>query len=381
MECIKAGRIKHQPAEDLMLPKGPWIEVGTDIFEFQNKIYLLMIDYYSKWIEVRELINQTADCVIHEIISVFSSYGIPEIIRSDNGPCYRGEKFKKFAKDWCFKHNTSSPRYPQSNGMAERAVGTVKTLWYKSKDKECALLAYRSTPLRSGYSPGELFFGRSLRSKIGKAREKVIDFQEYEEVCKKQEDLRIHKWNEKHRAKVLGELKVGQKVWVKSPTDLGFEGVISKKDPQPESYWVKVGESNLRRNRKHLFLLPEDVEVNDEESYFPIPDDDEDDDLGEVKVGSRKNSIQGSDNLMREENNILNEEDCNSSSNENPEVNDGNSEEVDDGNLDDLADLQILFENQQGVERRDGSNETGQVVTTRSGRVVKNNRRSDTLYY
>jgi len=74
-------------------------------------------------------------------------------LRTDNGPCYKSESFSAFVESWGVVHKTSSPRYPESNGMAERSVKTVKDLLRKENSLEDVLLAYRATPLASGFSP------------------------------------------------------------------------------------------------------------------------------------------------------------------------------------------------------------------------------------
>jgi hypothetical protein len=285
--CIKASHIRHQPMYESELPDGPWVEVATDVFEFRNGLYLLMVDYYSKWIEVRRLISQTSSCVIDVLSSVFAALGVPEVVRSDNGPCYSSRAFKQFADEWGFEHRTSSPRYPESNGLAERSVRTVKSMWRKSDSKERALLAYRSTPLSSGFSPGELMYGRSMRSILGNTGSRSVDYELYESISGSMMAEARRRWNIKHRAKALPELESGVKVWVKAPLDKGSEGVVIEKDVSPDSYWVEVGECILRRNRKHLFPLTGlSVKNSSDSSILPLALEG-DDDCVAVPAGGR----------------------------------------------------------------------------------------------
>ena len=266
--CIKHSAVKHQPCMASPLPEKPWQEVGTDVFEYEDKLYLLLVDYYSRWIEAERMPDQTTQSVIKAMGTVFGRLGIPARLRSDNGPCYRGKLFREFVSEHGFEHVTSSPRYPQSNGMAERAVGTVKRLWRKSKDRVGSLFVYRTTPLSAGYSPAELMYGRAVRTKLGDPCTRPVDYSEFERREKELRAKKRDKWNEKFRAKELTELKPGTRVWVKAPTDPGQEGFVVRKDPTPESYWVKVNQSEIRRNRKHLFVL------NDSPNSSDCSDDD-----------------------------------------------------------------------------------------------------------
>ena len=57
---------------------------------------------------------------------LFTEHGIPGVLPADNGTQFANALFTKFATDWKFDHNTSSPKNPRSNGQAEAAMKTVK---------------------------------------------------------------------------------------------------------------------------------------------------------------------------------------------------------------------------------------------------------------
>ena len=168
--CITfRNKQQSEPLQPLPVTTNPWSRVSTDLFEFKNKQYLVCVDSYSGYPEVEEIYKQTSTVVIKTLKKIFSRQGIPEIVYSDNGPCYSSEEFRKFAEAWEFKHVTSSPLYPKSNGLSERMVQTVKNIFKKcdstGEDRDLGLLIYRATPLECGKSPAELL-GRNIKSNL-----------------------------------------------------------------------------------------------------------------------------------------------------------------------------------------------------------------------
>ncbi|KAJ8353520.1 hypothetical protein SKAU_G00210870 [Synaphobranchus kaupii] len=134
-----------------------------------------------------KLTTTTADAVISCMKSIFSRHGVPSEVFSDNGPQFANVKFKAFSKDWDFVHTTSSPHFPQSNGLVEKSVQTVKRLMYKAKDSGAdfyrSLLAYRTMPLECGFSPAQLLMGRRLWTNLP-IMENLLKTKEGEKVRK-----------------------------------------------------------------------------------------------------------------------------------------------------------------------------------------------------
>ncbi|XP_062512805.1 uncharacterized protein K02A2.6-like [Corticium candelabrum] len=163
--CAKENPQRTEPLMTSQLPDFPWQVVATDLMELNGAHYLVVIDYFSRYPELIKLTSTTALAVIQALKSVFARHGIPDILRSDNGPQYIARETKEFAKAYGFVMITSSPRYPQSNGLVERMVKSIKQLLTKAEDPHLGLLAYRSTPLPwCTLSPSELLMGRRLRT-------------------------------------------------------------------------------------------------------------------------------------------------------------------------------------------------------------------------
>ena len=134
-------------------------------------MYLVLADTYSGWFEIDHLPDTKAVTIIRKIKMQISRYGIPDTIMSDNGPQFSNEQFKKFTSEYGILHRTSSPRYPQSNGYAERAVQSAKkiliTARRNNEDPYLALLNQRNIPRDKIFgSPAQRLMSRRTRTQL-----------------------------------------------------------------------------------------------------------------------------------------------------------------------------------------------------------------------
>lgn len=257
-KCIEQQNPRPEPMIPSAIPERPWQVIGTDLFYLKGIQYLLVVDYFSRYVEVSPLLSsQTSPEIVRALKSVFARHGIPETVRSDNGPQYDAAVFAKFAKDWNFNHVTSSPKYAQSNGEVERAVQTVKNLITKAEDPAKALLAYRSTPLECNHSPAELLFGRKIRSNIPTIPSQLQpQWPDLAKLRASEEDSKVQQcayYNARHRTRPLPQLQPGGKVWVR---DMKVPATINHQDSTPRSYIATTPSgTTLRRNRRDLIPL------------------------------------------------------------------------------------------------------------------------------
>ena len=111
----------------------PWQRIHIDYAELSGKTYLVIVDSYSKWLEVVPTRGSTSDITIRELRKLFATHGLPDICVSDNGSEFTSEEFATFMSRNGIRHITTAPYHPASNGQAERAVGTFKSGFVKMK--------------------------------------------------------------------------------------------------------------------------------------------------------------------------------------------------------------------------------------------------------
>lgn len=164
------------PVHPWIFPQRAWSRVHIDYAgPVQGKMYLVLVDAYSKYPEVVHMNSTTSTATIKALREIFCRFGLPELLVSDNGPQFKSAEFETFCKNNGIEHRTSAVFHPATNGQAERVVQILKGIIKKaivSKSNvedsiNCALLRYRNTPhSTTGESPAQLLMGRCLRTRL-----------------------------------------------------------------------------------------------------------------------------------------------------------------------------------------------------------------------
>lgn len=258
---------RSAPGKEPLLPHEmvarPWSKLAADLCELDGRTLLVITDYYSNFIEVARINSVTSRSVIKEMKEVFARYGIPDVLVTDNGAQFASAEFAAFAETWSFEHNTSSPRYPQSNGKAENAVQTVKRLFKKCKasgqSEYLALLDWRNTPTEGvGTSPAQRLFGRRCKTLLPVSGTLLQPRHSTEGETRAMMGMKRrqqHFYNS--HTKPLQPIATGQSVRMRLPGNTTWTAGTCVGEAGPRSYKVQIGDSVYRRNRRQLIMSDE----------------------------------------------------------------------------------------------------------------------------
>ena len=246
------------PSHPWEVPTGPWMRIHMDFAgPFLGKMFLIVVDAYSKWIEVAMMNEATSSATVSKLRQMFSTHGLPQVSVSDNGPAFVGEEFKSFMKKNGIKQVYSAPYHPASNGQAERTVRTFKEAMKTLKTGNLQtkldrlLYKYRIMPhSTTGKTPAQMMFGRELRSPFHLLRPGSLSTQE-----RTHEDLR----------KKTRSLKVGDLVWARNFATNGeiwLAGMVSKKLGNV-TYEITFEDKTKEASNRHIDHLKERRVVED----------------------------------------------------------------------------------------------------------------------
>jgi hypothetical protein len=190
------------------MPVRPWQRIAVDLMEFKKVQYLVVVDYFSRYIELSNLESTLSASIINHLKSIMARHGVPETLVSDNGPQFASKEFVVFAKD-----------------------------------------------MANGYSPAELLMSRKIRTELPELPQQLQPaLPDLSQLQTKEETSRTNmkiSFDKHHAAKVLPVLKRSEEVWI---NDRKESGIVESQSTN-RSYIVKTPTATVRRNRVQLNKL------------------------------------------------------------------------------------------------------------------------------
>lgn len=269
--CSDCSLSKQSPPKSQLTvwpnPGKAWSRVHLDYCgPLAGKMFLVVCDSFSKWLDCIEVQKADSTHTIMELRKIFSNFGNPELIVSDNGSVFTSEEFKVFLKENNIKLMTSPVKHPQSNGLAENAVKIskmfLKKLLINGKfplDYNVKLLNFlmdyrNSFHCSTGIEPAVLLVGRRLRSTF----DSLLPVKNGEDFSEKVKEANVNISKAQsdqarlYRGVKTRVFKVGQKCWTKDYRHdnkvVWAKGVVSRKLGK-KVYIIKIGNTDVTWKR------------------------------------------------------------------------------------------------------------------------------------
>lgn len=217
-------------------------------------MFLVMVDAHSKWLEAHIMSNITATTTIEKLRQVFSTHGLPDSLVSDNATTFTCDLFQEFMRRNGIRHVRSAPFHPASNGLAERAVQTLKEGLKRMTGGTITtklsrfLFQYRITPqTTTGQAPAVMLMGRKPKAHLDLLRPNIRA--RVERKQEKQKERHDHHARER-------QLKPNDTVYIRNFTSSQrwLPGIILSQSG-PVSFVVKLTDGRvMRRHQDHLRL-------------------------------------------------------------------------------------------------------------------------------
>ena len=260
-------------------PSEPWSRLHLDFAgPVKGNMLLILVDAHSKWLDAHILKSITSAKTIEKLRMVFATHGLPRKVVTDNGASFTSEEFRAFMSENGITHVTTAPYHPSSNGLAERAVQTIKRGIKATSGSSLQerlskfLFTYRITPhTTTGIAPAQLLMNRRLRSRFDRL---FPDLQQHVQQ-KQAKQAAAH-----DSAKPLRSFIVGDPVYTRDFSSVPatwIPGTIVKVTG-PLSYHVELGDSRVvrrhvdavRTRSAHAGFEPlRDSPLSQEDLYFP----------------------------------------------------------------------------------------------------------------
>ena len=205
---------------------------------------------------------------------IFATFGVPETVRTDNGPPFNGEEFRSFAQYLGFKHRRVTPRWPRANGEVERFMKTLKKVYRTAhidakpwrQEVYRFLRNFRATPHSStGVPPATLMFGRPMKTRLPQMTQKLGD-----------NEVRRHDKRQKSKMKIYADSRENTK---KQPVNVG-DRVLVRRDGHIAKHMSPYKTEPFTvssRKGSMVTATKEDEEITRNSSYFKVIKEEDDD--------------------------------------------------------------------------------------------------------
>lgn len=187
-ECLTCQETAKKPPDTQQAkwswPAGPWKRLHLDFAgPYEGKMFLVIVDAYSKYLEIVPMTTTTSSKTIAALRHLFSHFGLPDHIVTDNGTQFTSNEFGTFLRMNNIFHTKTAPAHPATNGLAERYVGHFKTKTSQMKDSDDPLqvrldkflFTYRVTPTTLGKSPAEILMNRRPKTRFDLLRQTSLN--------------------------------------------------------------------------------------------------------------------------------------------------------------------------------------------------------------
>lgn len=292
--CSKAKPSLYPPAPfSSYCPEGPWEVISVDIAgpycksSKQSTVLFILLDVFSKWVEIFPLRKAKAEYIIKCMKEVFHTFGVPRIVISDNGSQFVSNLYLDFCRLHGITPFHQSPYHANSN-PTERYVGTIKGLIRASiskvKDwdkyvKEIAFALNSSVSESTKFTPAYLNFGRELRTsfdnkcnlpksackEIADLKERMITLHDLarDYITHSQDKNLIYK----NRGTKERSFEIGDKVWMRthilSDKSKGISSGLAPKREGPFKVLERVASHVYNLQNLETNQLVHKVHIND----------------------------------------------------------------------------------------------------------------------
>ena len=282
--CEACLSVRHSPPSSPLhpwsWPSCPWQHICVDFTgPLFGKMYLLVVDSHSKWLEIYEMSSTSTTATIQVFRQVFSVFGLPEQLVSDNGPKFISQEFSTFLRNNGIKHFKSALYHPSTNGAVEKLAQTFKSSLKKGKSRGRSshytlsyfLLFYRATPhATTGRVPCELMLRRPLRTILDLIKPNTgIKVSQQQGQQKYNHDTHSHiRQFDFGQQVMLQNYPDGDLIWVKGRV-VKKQGVIPLRDRKssnsileklgPLSVTMSDGRPNLAKMRRRDEMIADEM--------------------------------------------------------------------------------------------------------------------------